>query len=727
MAVRSYLLSTSAAVAALCIAPHAQAQSAPPAAAEPQATAPADSPDIVVTAQKRAERLQDVPVSVTVLSGATLTSSRIDSGTEIARQTPNLRVSVLGDESQPKFALRGVSTPEFNLNAISPTGIFFDEVYVGASFLGGATTLDLERIEVLRGPQGTLFGKNTTAGAVNFISTAPTYRNEGMLSAGVGSYNYREFKGTGEAPLIDDKLTVRFAFNTAHSDGYIKNVNPAGNDLSNIDREAGRLTIGFKDDGSGFNGTLKLFLTQEDANAIGAINRGTGPGGTNAFGINPRVNPFTGAPLTKHQVATDRSGIIQVRGLGGYLTLNKDFGGVTLTSISSYIKGRFLNTVDGDGSIVNLLHIDFASRTRETSQDLRIATNGHGPFKLIAGLYYYHDDIDISTVYTLFGGPPIFPVLTQSYNQKRTSYAAYADATFDLGSFLTIYGGLRYTDDKGRLTNFQVDPIIPVQTDRTYHDRQPTGRAGVRVKLGRDAMIYGQYARGYRSSAINGGALTNPADLNVAMPEKLDSYEVGLKTQFLDRRVTFNASAFYYDFSNQQFINVVGIGSQQLVNAGKSRITGLEVETSVRPFRGLQFSAGLGLLDAKYRALVLNGVNLSGNRMIEAPKLTLNLAGDYSIPVGAKGAISFHVDSTHASSQYFSATNSSDFLIPGFWDVGARIAFREPSGRFEFSVYAKNLTDNQVDSGVQIDPSTMTRFATVPYPRRYGVDITARF
>jgi iron complex outermembrane recepter protein len=725
---RNAWLGASVALCALLVGPHsagAQTATTAPAATDQQVLAD-QSGDIVITAQKRSERLQDVPVSVTALSGETLSNSRIDSGTEIARETPNLRVSVLGDESQPKFALRGISTPEFNLNAISPTGIFFDEVYVGASFLGGASTLDLERVEVLRGPQGTLFGKNTTAGAVNFISAAPTYRNEGMVSGGAGSYNYYEFKGTGEAPLIDDRLTVRFAFSTAHSDGYVKNVNPTGTDLSNIDRKAGRLTIGFRD-GNGFDGTLKVFLTQEDAAAIGAINMGTGPGGTNAFGINPRINPFTGQPLGKREVATDRSGVIEVRGLGGYLTLNKELGGVTLTSISSFIKGRFLNLVDGDGSIANLLHIDFASKTKEYSQDLRVTTNGSGPFKLIAGLYFYHDDIDIRTVYTLFGGPPIFPVLTQSYNQRRTSYAAYADATLDLTSWFSLYGGLRYTDDKGVLTGFKVDPIIAVQPDKEYHDRQPTGRIGARLKVAPDVMLYGQYARGYRSSAINGGALTNPLDLNVAKPEKLNAYEIGLKSQFLDRKVTFNSSAFYYDFNNQQFINVVGIGSQQLVNAGKSRIKGLEAELGLRPVTGLRLSAGVGLLDAKYKVLTLNGANLAGNRMIEAPKFTLNLGGDYTLPVGAKGAVILHVDTTHASSQYFSATNAPQFLISGFWDLNARIAFREPSGRFEIAVYGKNLTDNIVDTGVQIDPTTMTRFATVPYPRRYGVEVTARF
>src|SRR3546814_6985435 len=179
------------------------------AAQDALADTPADDGTIIVTAQNREQRRQDVPVSVTALGSAQLEAAGIDSGTEIARQTPNLRVSVLGDESQPKFAIRGISTPEFNLNAISPTGVFYDEVYVGSSFLGGAQIFDIERVEVLRGPQGTLFGKNTTAGAINFISRAPTFRNEGEISVGYGEYGYAEIKGAGEAPLIEDKLSVQ--------------------------------------------------------------------------------------------------------------------------------------------------------------------------------------------------------------------------------------------------------------------------------------------------------------------------------------------------------------------------------------------------------------------------------------------------------------------------------------------------------------------------------------
>ncbi|MFT5760828.1 MAG: iron complex outermembrane receptor protein, partial [Alteromonadaceae bacterium] len=192
---------------------------------------------IIVTSQKRSERLQDIPVSVTAFSSRALKVSNAESGIEIVRQTPNLVASVLGNESQPKFSLRGVSSSEFNLNAVSPTGVFYDEVYISAQYLGGAQTFDLERIEVLRGPQGTLFGKNTTAGAVNYISATPAYDFEGDLSVTYGSKNYRQLKGAVEAPLVDDRLTARIAFDVADSDGYIENVNPEVSDRSDIDHK----------------------------------------------------------------------------------------------------------------------------------------------------------------------------------------------------------------------------------------------------------------------------------------------------------------------------------------------------------------------------------------------------------------------------------------------------------------------------------------------------------
>ena len=709
-------------VAALGLAMSAQAQQAAPDAT-PQPVEDANT--VVVTAQKREQRLQDVPVSVSVMNAQSLTNAKIDTGTEIARLVPNLRVSNLGDESQPKFSLRGISSSEFNLNAISPTGAFFDEVYVGAQYLGGAQIFDIERVEVLRGPQGTLFGKNTTAGAVNFISKRPRFKEEAEITVGAGNYGYKETKGVVEVPLIEDRLTARLAFTAAHSDGYIHNVNPNGHDLSNVDRKAARLTLGYKD-GDGLTGTLRLFDVNNNPNAIGVVNTGLAANGLNANGKDPRINPFNGQRLGDNEVAFDRSGEIAVRGSGGYLTLNKSTDLGSITSITSFLNGRFQNLVDADGTMDPLLHIDFRTRTHEFSQDLRFTTAFDGPFQFIAGLYHQRDNVDIGTTYTIFGGPPVLPILNQQYLQERRSTAVYIDGTYDIDKVWSIYGGVRYTRDEGRLLDFRVTPVIPVQPELSYDDRKPTGRLGVDAKLNRSLMLYAHYARGYRSSAFNGGALTNAADLNVARPEYLNSYEGGVKSQLWDNKLTLNVSAFRYDFRNQQFLNVVGIGNQQLVNAGQSRITGMEVESFLQVNKELRLSASLGLLNGKYRSLVLNGVDLSGNRMIEAPRYTSNIGADYSMPINAY-LLTLHGDASFNGDQYFLANNDPKSRVGATRDVSARIALLSPSKKVEVAVYGKNLSDNRNPTGIVLDATSQTKFTTVPYPRRYGVDVTFRY
>ncbi len=700
-----------------------QAQEAGKSGAAPDASLD----EVIVTAQKRSERLQDVPVSVSAFNEAAMENAMIESGTEIARLTPNLRASVLGDESQPKFDLRGISTSEFNLNSVSPTGVFYDEVYIGAQYLGGAQAFDLEQIEVLRGPQGTLYGKNTTAGAVNYISHRPDFQEEGDVTVGYGSYGYMQIKGAAEVPLVDDRLTVRAAFDVAHSDGYIQSVTPNIGNRSNIDNQAGRLTVAYRDDDDDFKATLRVFDTLSNPSNVGVINTGTLPGGLDAAGINPRINPYTGAQLNSRQMAPDMNGEIVERGTGGSLTMEKDVGIGTLTSITSYLQGRFVNQVDASGTNTHLLDIDFGARNFETSQDLRLTTNDWNGFKVIAGLYFYRDRSPIETGYTIFSGPPILPILDQSYDQVTTSYAAYVDGTYDLTEIFQLYGGLRFTDDRGSMIGFEVTPVIPTQPTLTYHDDRPTGRAGVRAKVDSDVMLFAQYARGYRSSAFNGGALTNVADLTVAAPEELDAYEAGIKSQWFGRRLTFNASAFYYNFRNQQFVNLVGVSDQELVNAGASHIKGLEFEAAAKVTDRFSLDGSLGLLDAKYAKLALDGINLAGRDEIEAPPFTINFGGDYHTPLSNGGVLKAHADATRTGPEYYDAFNSAYSKAEASWDVGARLAYVCPSGKYEVAAYGKNLTDNSQVTGIVLDATTQTRFATVPYPRRFGVELTASF
>ena len=666
-AIRRSLLLATAGLAALTCAGQAGASEAGPSAGSVT--------EVIVTAQKREERLQDVPVSVTVIGGDQMRTMNINSGTEIARQTPNLRVSNLGNEDQPKFSMRGIATPDFNLNSSSPTGVFYDEVFVASQFLGGPQIFDLERVEVLRGPQGTLYGKNTTGGAINFITKRPSFGTNGEINLQAGNNSYFHGNGALNVPLIDDKLALRVAFNASRSNGWVKNFNPDGRDLSSIDNHAIRVSLRYHptDD---FDATLRLFTERASPTNIGVTNVGLLPGGLNAFGVNPRVNPVTGKAFGPLEGYYDRTnGEIRVKGDGATLTMDKTFGDYTVTSITSYLTGFFLNKVDADGSIAPLLGIDFYATTQEQSQDLRIASHRSGPFNFIAGVYYGHDVTTIRTDYNLFAGAVL---RFQNYDQTRTSAAVYADATYDLTKADSLYAGVRWTHDRGYISNFSVTgagaPPIPDQPVKSYDDSAPTGRIGVRHKFSSDIMGYAQYSRGYRSSAINGSALFNPADINVAQPEHLDAVEVGLKTQLFDHRLTLNSSAFYYQYKDQQFINAVSVGQSNVINAGAATLYGLEVEALARITPELTVSAGASLLHTEYTDLKLDGTcpdsklfpstpscvtgsfivqNLRGHQLIEAPKESFNVSADYNLPLTNDATLKMHGDANQIGKQFY--------------------------------------------------------------------------
>ena len=300
--------------------------------------------EIIVTAQKREQRLQDVPVSITALSAEQLVAFKLNSGTDLQKYTPNLRISNAGNEDQPKISIRGLSQFDFNLNASSPTGVFYDEVYIASQFLGGPQIYDMQRIEVLRGPQGTLFGKNTTAGAVDYITRKPSFNGEadGYIGGEAGNNDYYRIEGARDFELTDN-FAARLAFNASHSDGWVKNVNPdaSARNLSSIENHSFRGVFAYQNED--FDATLRLWSTRSSPTAIGIIGYGTCPAyclnippigivrpttpGTQITGINPRINPYTGQEMGVREGAFDRSGSIRVKGDGGYLTLNRDFGG----------------------------------------------------------------------------------------------------------------------------------------------------------------------------------------------------------------------------------------------------------------------------------------------------------------------------------------------------------------------------------------------------------------
>jgi iron complex outermembrane receptor protein len=671
---------------------------------------------IVVTATKREQGLQEISVSVSVIDRKTVENAQMDNGTDIARLAPNVNVSYFGLPDQPKYSLRGAATTDFALNTSSATGTIVDEVNLAASYFGGPLLFDIERIEALRGPQGTLFGKNTTGGALHFITRKPSFDTGGYVKASVGDYGYKHVDGAVEAP-ISNKLAARFAFSYSDSDGFWENENPNGSDLGDIDNRAARLSLLYED--GDFDATLRLITSRSNPKAAGIISTGSGPGNTNVIGVNPRVSQITGKPYDAHQGFWDRSGDIKVKTDGAYLTMNYEMDDLTVTSVTSKITGSFLNLVDADGSMNNLLHIDFYAESDEVQQDIRITSNYDSGFNFIGGLYYFDEQSDIPTTTRLFeefirdpsfdpavdpfAGTPSF--VETDFDQRRTSYAAYFNGSFDLSDSLTLNAGIRYTQDEGELQNFTSTGtfLLPADTslvvpfivddaanDQGYSDSAVTGKLGLDLKLDNGSLMYGHYSRGYRSSAFDGSALFSATSLTTAAPETIDTIEFGYKTQFAENRIQVNSAVFFSNYNDLQFLNVISATESELVNED-AQMYGFEVEATMLASDNLQLSMGLGYLQGEYKDAMLNGIDISGNDLVEAPSINFNLSIDYDIAVGSD-LVTLHVDTNFVDEQFFDAFNSEDVANDSFWNANGKIMYTPGDGTFQFSFWGKNLT-----------------------------------
>jgi len=724
--------------------------------------------DIVVTAQRRPERLQDVPVSVTALSADMMTKQRIINAGDIANVVPNLQsVSTVGDTT-PIFALRGVSMSDYSLNQASPVATYYDEVYKGNFALLGVALYDLERVEVLRGPQGTLYGKNTTGGAVNLIAAKPQFATSGALSVGYGNYDRIESAGFVNTAL-GEKLAARLAFTFARADGTLTNLSPGQADLDAAREYGVRLSLRYEPS-SDAEFILRLSTSLQNPNNYGIIAEpgplGIGGGVYAAFNAaDPVLNPLTDdfrSGLGRRELTGDftpkRRNRTYAAALTSTIRLND---GLQLVSVSSWDRGTLLNEEDTDGSALKALSILYRDRATQVTQDLRLVGDGDGPFKYTFGGFFGYEkvfnasdllayqDIDFNLDGALdfndclTAGPLAGCQLKNSFTQKRWSWAAYADTSYDLGGGFKLRGGLRYSYDRGR--QYDINSILagsdgvplanlipgdPANLDATTSQRFRKGN--VSGKIGIDwlrggNLLYASYSRGYRASSFASQAFFAPSELTVARPEKVDSLEAGFKLDLAGRRLRLNGSGFYYRYRDQQFIDVNPDGTQKLLNLPRSRIFGAELELVAKPARTLSVSASLGLLDSKIIEGVVQGQPVAGNRLANAPAVSLSGAIDWDVLSSDAGTLSLRIDGNYVSRQEYDALNSASLTQGGYGLLGARIAFRTADDRFGIAVWGKNLTDRYYYTSRIAISSIGFNYNHVGTPRTYGLTLDAKF
>jgi iron complex outermembrane receptor protein len=721
--------------------------------------------EIVVTARKRVETLGDVPQAVSVFTAEDVARFGYTTSSDLVRQTPNLMWHSILGMATPHIFLRGIGSTTFNGNQANAVGLHIDGVYQGATITYGFGLLDLERIEILKGPQGTLFGRNTTAGVINFIPRKPDPADgaNAQIRATYGRFNEANLEAAAGF-AINDEAAVRIAAVTLNRGGYVTNKNPTSGieDQGAIDMWSARAQARY------IPGDLEILL-----NVHGGKNRSdiipgkqvgvVCPAGmsvpqlgvcTDFFGFRDTTNP-------RESFANFHSyDFIDTWGAGATVTWHGDAFDIVAQSGFDGNKRKLNN--DSDAGAVLALKANTISKYHQFSQEVRALSTGEGPFAWIVGANYYEDDLQAFQNYAANGYGPgglsrVFPVeegIASTMHQETTSYAFFGEGTYAITPRLKFTGGVRWTYDRRRadrraflfnatgyavnfidrptaLGRLLVDTIPRTMVSRSW--REWTGRANLAFDLTDDVMVYANYAHGFKGGDFNGGALFAPAEATIVNPEFLDSYEVGFKGSAADRRLTFEGAAFYYDFQDQQVSqNVPGptVTLQSLANAAKTRVYGAELSVSAQPTDALFLQGKAGVLDAKFKEFLLDPTNpassFAGNRTASSPRLTLAGTARYDVPVGAY-MLSAQLDGSYTGSHYFSVDNNPVLYEDGYWLANTSLALRSADERYSATVWVKNLfSENYLVTGLA---NTSLGFIELfpGMPRTFGVTVAASF
>ena len=739
--------------------------------------------EIVVTAQRREENLQDVPLSVTALRGDNLDAVSAG-GVDIrglSGRVPSLLVESSFGRTFPRFYIRGLGNTDFDFNASQPVSLVYDDVVLENPILKGFPIFDLERVEVLRGPQGTLFGRNTPAGIVKFDSVKPSDTFGGYGKISYGRFNAINAQGAVGGPL-GEKVSIRLSGLYQRQDDYVDNATPAGTNkdaFEGYEEYAARLQFLIKP-----SDDLDILLTGQFRSLDGTAR---------LF----RANVFTrgqqglNANYNRYRVSNDGKNEQRVDTQNATARITYDVGPVSFISVTSYWQGDATSVGDVDGGFgANFLppnlygpgQIPFTAETRDSvpnlkqfTQEFRIASNGDGPLSYQAGVFYFDEDLEIvSDNYSTLGDPNNAPDgvnIRVSQEQNSKAYGVFGSLTYQLSDQFSVTGGIRYNDDKRRFVavrsrdtqfpGFLQNPLGTVT--RRVSDNNITWDASVTYAATDDVNLYARVARGYRAPSIQGRILFPPATatplesgVTIGDSETITSYESGIKSTFLDGRARFNVNGFYYELKNAQLTAVGGgVNANRLINADKVRGYGFEADLEFKPVPELLLTAGVsynntsirdaGLTTAACGAVRLDTfpnvslctpldpivvaaapfsaaiVNINGNSLPQSPRWIANWTAKYGMPVG-DGEIYAFTDWAYRSKINFFLYESVEFQDKSMLEGGLRVGYKTDG--FDIAAFVRNITKDTSAVG-GIDFNNLTGF--VNEPRIWGVEAGFKF
>lgn len=733
-----------AGIAALLLAGAAQAA---------EASAPVELEAVTVTAQKRAQDTLDVGLNVAVITGQDLQARRVTQVSDLSTFTPNVDIKENIPGILPVVTIRGVGLNDFSATNNPSAGVYVDEVYLSSLALMNFDLFDLERMEALKGPQGTLYGRNSTAGAINVLTARPTFGGmEGRIAGSYGNYKAADLDGWVNLP-VSDSFAIRLSGKIESQDeGYFFN-RLQGGDVGRRDVQMGRAQFRWKPS-EDLDVLLKLEVQKVRSELGGAEFFGLlKPVGAPASLVCPGSSgctdflgyrdtdgdPFKGAWSVNPAYDADQR--------AATLRISEDLGFATLTSITGYVD--FKRRFGADTDATPFRQTDFIDRDRisQISQELRLSGATERSDWLV-GAFASRDKVKMSyegSLQDLFNTTSL-----SASNQTSKSAAAFGNLEYRLGGGVSLVAGLRYTWEQKVNAGYTKDlvsscpgsfltlapcgvpPITLASVDATIDDTNWSWKLGLNWKPNPQTLVYGSVSQGVKSGGFFSGVATNSGQLKPYAPETLVDYEVGVKQRLPGAGLSWSGSLFYYDYSDvQTFIRDTsgGLPIQRLGNVDSAKIYGADLDLMWSPpaLQGLDLTAGLGLLHTELGGFQSSsGPVAKGNELPDAPEVSFNLAAAYTAEVGHGLQAKVQVDGRYAGEMFKDALNDPLIATPSYWVWNARASLFSGAD-WEVAVWGKNLADERyVTQGVNQLPLGYG-FRVYGAPRTYGVSFTKSF
>lgn len=703
--------------------------------------------EIVVTARRREESMQDVPISISAYNEAALHNKGVKRLRDLEFSVPNMTFTEQGN-AFGGFGIRGIYTLVRSIGVESGVSVYVDGVYQGRNSNTNIDVIGVEQVEVLKGPQGTLFGRNTISGAVNIITRKPAEEFEGRVTAAYGNLDRISTNLSLSGPVIEDRLYASFVGSHFERDGFTENLFN-GQDLDNEDRQSGRVNLRYlASDKLEFNFSLDGFRDRGDTPRGGYL-VSAAPGRFWAVDAefaqlsDPRVTSLDNSPANNIGIFEERD--IWGTSLQADYTLDNE---MVLTSITAYRDGSFETASDFDGTGAEVAGGTTGSDSEQFTQELRLTSPGNmklgdmpGSFDFVGGFFYLYQDTSAFLLGTigagciistcpnpsLPGGPGTFGPQSRI---ETESWAVYINASWHLTDRFTLTAGLRYTDEQKDL-DFQQAPFAAIGIadippfSSTVSDDNISPLLSATYEVLDDISVYGSVSQGFKSAGFNADVVGN-SDIEFDA-EKVTNYEVGFKSLLFDGRVKFNSAFFFQDYEDlqvQQFIGAV----QQVSNAAQAEIWGMEMQIDAKLTEGLDLTFGLGVVDAEFEDFPganPAGDNFAGRKLQAAPEKNGYLAAQYIRPLSADMEFLIRGEWTYRGEQFFQADNAPFTRQGGYSLFNARAALSFRDGKYEVALFADNISD-KVYATNRLG-FLGTELGHWGPPRTYGVEVSIGF